>query len=137
MKSFEIQLHRGGTWKTDSIYDDRAFAEMKAHRVEESPRYGNLQIIEEIYDEKTEKTKLRSIYRDKGFQETNAKKAETARAKDDNILNHSKREREYKTKRQSKQKPATNVPKFVINLTLIGLLGLGGMVALQFFSAMN
>ena len=137
MKSFEIQLHRGGTWKTDSIYDDRGLAEMEARRLEESPRYGNLRIIEEIYDEKTEKTKLRTIYRDKGFQEKIAKKAETARAKDHNILNHSKREREYKTKRQSKQKPATNVPKIVINLTLIGLLGLGGMVALQFLSAMN
>ena len=86
MKSFEIQLYRGGTWKTDSIYDDRALAEMEARRMEESPRYGNLRIIEEIFDEKTETTKLRTIYRDKGFQDKIAQKAENLRIKDKSVL---------------------------------------------------
>ncbi len=96
MKSFEIQLYRGGTWKTDSIYDDRALAEMEARRMEDSPRYGNLRIIEEIFDEKSDTTKLRTIYRDKGFQDRIAKKAETLRIKDKNALNNQSRERNYK-----------------------------------------
>jgi hypothetical protein len=137
MKSFEIQLYRGGTWKTDSIYDDRALAEMEARRMEESPRYGNLRIIEEIFDEKTETTKLRTIYRDKGFQDKIAQKAENLRIKDKSVLNHGKRERNYKTRRQAKKKPTANVTKIVLNLLLIALVGGAGMFALQFLSAMQ
>ncbi len=62
MKSFEIQLFRDGTWKTDSIYDDRGLAELEARRMETSPRYKKLRIIEEVYDEKSETTKIRTIY---------------------------------------------------------------------------
>jgi hypothetical protein len=75
---------------------------MEARRMENSPRHGNLRIIEEIYHEKTEKTKLRTIYRDKGFQEKIAKKTESARIQGKNVQQHKQREREYKTKRQQK-----------------------------------
>jgi len=76
MKSFEIQVYKSRTWKTDSIYDDRALAEMEARRMEDSLGFGNLRIIEEIYNEKSETTRLRTIYRDKGFQEKIAQTAE-------------------------------------------------------------
>lgn len=48
-----------GPGRPNSIYDNRGLTEMEARRMEESPRYGNLRIIEEKYDEKT---KLRTIY---------------------------------------------------------------------------
>ena len=99
MKSFEIQLYRSGTWKTDSIYDDRALAEMEARRMEDSARFSSLRIIEEIFDERTETTKLRTIYRDKGFQQKLAKKAENLRNKDKSVLNIKNRERNYETRR--------------------------------------
>lgn len=137
MKSFEIQLYRSGSWKTDSIYDDRALAEMEARRMEQSPRYGNLRIIEEIFDEKTETAKLRTIYRDKGFQEKVARKATDLRNKDKTALNYKIRERNYETRRQAQKKPATNVLKTVLNLLLIALLGGAGMLALQYLSTMK
>lgn len=137
MKSFEIQLYRSGTWKTDSIYDDRALAEMEARRMEESARYGNLRIIEEIFDEKTDTTKLRTIYRDKGFQEKIAQKAANLRTKDQSALNHKNRERNYQTRRQAKKKPGMNVMKIVLNLLLIALVGGAGMIALQYLSTMK
>ena len=137
MKSFEIQLYRSGTWKTDSIYDDRALAEMEARRMEGSTRYGSLRIIEEIFDEKTDTTKLRTIYRDKGFQEKIAQKAETLRNKDKSVLNHKKRDGKYNTQQQAQKKSTTNVTKIVLNLLLIALVGGAGMFALQYLSAMQ
>ena len=137
MKSFEIQLYRSGTWKTDSMYDDRALAEMEARRMEGSTRYGSLRIIEEIFDEKTDTTKLRTIYRDKGFQEKIAQKAETLRNKDKSVLNHKKRDGKYNTQQQAQKKSTTNVTKIVLNLLLIALVGGAGMFALQYLSAMQ
>lgn len=137
MKSFEIQLYRSGAWKTDSIYDDRALAEMEARRMETSARYANLRIIEEVYDEKSDSTKLRTIYRDRAFQEKVAKKSETVRLKDKHNNNTQKRARKYETRRQAKAKSGGNMTKIIINLVLIGVVGIAGMVALQYMSAMQ
>lgn len=137
MKSFEIQIYRSGTWKTDSIYDDRALAEMEARRMDDSPRYGNLRIIEEVWDENTETTTYRTVFRDKAFQEKIAGKTEAARLKKNSVQNNEKREGEYKTKRQPKSKPNTKISKIIINLGLIGLVGIAGMIALQYLSTME
>ncbi len=137
MKSFEIQLFRDGTWKTDSIYDDRGLAELEARRMETSPRYKKLRIIEEVYDEKSETTKLRTIYRDKDFKEKVAKQTENARQKETNKKIVTKRERQYEIRRQNKNKSGGNFTRIAINLTLIAVVGIAGMVALKYLSAMS
>jgi len=137
VKSFEIQLFREGTWKTDSIYDDRGLAEMEARRMETSPRYKNLRIIEEAYDEKSETTKLRTIYRDKNFMEKLAKRTEKVRQEETNQTIVTKREREYETRRQKKKKSGSNFTRIAINLTLIAVVGIAGIVALKYLSAMS
>jgi hypothetical protein len=137
MKSFEIQLYRDGNWKTDSIYDDRGLAEMEARRMEHSPRYRNIRIVEEIYNENTEVTSLRTIYRDKRFQEKITQKTKSALEKRDSKPRKNNREREMKRRRRPEPKPKNNFSKIAINLGLIGLLGIAGLVALQYFSALN
>jgi hypothetical protein len=137
MISFEIQLFREGTWKTDSIYDERGLAELEARRMETLPRYKNLRIIEEVYDEKSETTKLRTIYRDKGFMEKVAKQTEKSRLKDSHVEIVTKREQDYQTRRQQKNKSGSNFTRIAINLTLIAVVGIAGMVALKFLSNMS
>ena len=78
MKSFEIQRYRDGAWKTDSIYDDRELAEMEARRMEASGRFGSLRILEETYNEQSKNTSMRTIYRDKQYQEKIVEKTQSS-----------------------------------------------------------
>ena len=110
---------------------------MEARRMEGSPRTGNLRIIEEIYDEKFDSTRIRTIYRDKGFQKKFAKITESTRIKEKSIQTHEMRERNYKTSRQKKQKNTTSVTKIVLSLMLIAIVGVAGMLAQQNLSKMN
>ncbi len=63
MVVYEIHTIRDGAWKIDSIFDDRDLAVLEAHRVERTFRYAGVRVIEETYDEATDRTVTRTIYR--------------------------------------------------------------------------
>jgi hypothetical protein len=63
MKTYELQTYNRTAWKIDSMFDDADMAIEEARRVEESRRYSGIRVIEEIYDEATNRTTTRTIFR--------------------------------------------------------------------------
>lgn len=63
MKAFEIHTFQGGRWKIDSVFDDRELAVFEAQRMEGSRRYSGVRVVEETFDEGTQQTSTRTIYR--------------------------------------------------------------------------
>ncbi len=62
MKSFEIQTYKDGNWRIDSIFDDRDLALFEARRVEEGNKYSGVRVIEENYDEASNRAPSRTIF---------------------------------------------------------------------------
>lgn len=65
MKAFEIHTFRDGQWKVDSVFDDRELAVHEARKVDEGSRYAGVRVIEENYDEASDLTTTRTIFRGK------------------------------------------------------------------------
>lgn len=63
MRSFEIQTFNGGKWKTDSVFDDRDLAIDEAKKIDVGARYSGVRVVEENYDEATDKVTSRTLYR--------------------------------------------------------------------------
>ena len=75
MKSFEVQTHRSSQWQTDSTYDDRELAGLRARQIEEKERSDPVRVVEEVFQERTQKYVRRTIYRDDKFQQSAKTKA--------------------------------------------------------------
>jgi hypothetical protein len=63
MRAFEIHTFAGGKWKIDSVFDDRELAVFEAQRIDESNRYAGVRVIEENFDEQTQKSTVKTIFR--------------------------------------------------------------------------
>ena len=73
LKVFEIHTLRDGAWKIDSIFDDRERAVMKGERMGRNARYQEVLVVEETFDEETERVGTLTIYRStKERQQTEA-----------------------------------------------------------------
>jgi hypothetical protein len=68
---FEIHIFRDQAWKVDSVFDDRELAVYEAQRIEKTGRYPGVRVIEELYDEATERTKTRTVYRSSKIDKEN------------------------------------------------------------------
>jgi hypothetical protein len=60
---FEIHTFREGTWKIDSVFDDKDLAIYEAQRMEKGGRFSAVRVVQETYDEETQKTGTRTVYR--------------------------------------------------------------------------
>ena len=60
---FEIHTFRSGNWKIDSVFDDKELAVYEAQRIEKAGRFSAVRVIQEIYDEETQRTSVRTVYR--------------------------------------------------------------------------
>ncbi len=63
MVVYEIHTHRDGTWKIDSVFDDKDLAVLEATRLERSNRHPAVRVVEETVDEATDHKVTRTIYR--------------------------------------------------------------------------
>jgi hypothetical protein len=63
MRAFEIHTFADGKWKIDSVFDDRELAMFEAQRIDESNRYAGVRVIEELFDESTQKTATKTLFR--------------------------------------------------------------------------
>ncbi len=68
---YEIHTLRDGEWKIDSIFDDRDLALQEGHRIEHSNRFSAVRVVEETFDEATEKGSTRTIYRGTAIDRAN------------------------------------------------------------------
>lgn len=79
MRAFEIHTFRDGQWKVDSVFDDRDLAVHEARKVDENGRYAGVRVIEENYDELSDLTTTRTIFR--GKKDAGRAKAKTPAAR--------------------------------------------------------
>ena len=63
MSTFEIQVYKSGNWNVDSYFDDRDVALSEAGRLDESVRHSDVCVVEENYDESSDQTTTKSIFR--------------------------------------------------------------------------
>ena len=77
---FEIHTFRDGVWKIDSVFDDKELAVNEAQRMERSGRYSAIRVVEESFDEKTEKGNTRTVYRSTKVDRINSETAERRKA---------------------------------------------------------
>ncbi len=68
---YEIHTLRDGDWKIDSIFDDRDLALQEGHRIDHSNRFSAVRVVEETFDEDTEKGSTRTIYRGTAIDRAN------------------------------------------------------------------
>jgi hypothetical protein len=76
MKAYEIHTFKDGVWKIDSVFDDRELALHEANKIDEGSRYAAVRVIEENYDEISDLTTTRTIFR--GTRSATKRKAEAA-----------------------------------------------------------
>jgi len=130
MRAFEIHTFQGGKWKIDSVFDDRDLAVFEAQRMDGSKRYVGVRVVEERFDEKTQQTAVRTIY--KGTSVDNAtpieqpKKQKGAKAAPRGATG---------TRRPGKAPAVKKAPKsnslLIAIFSVIVVVGLGAMIALR------
>ena len=76
MVAYEIHTFRDGAWKIDSVFDDKDLAVFEAQRIERSSRFSAVRVVEETFDEATDRTVNRTIYRSSKADKINAEVAE-------------------------------------------------------------
>lgn len=69
---FEIHTFREGKWKIDSIFDDKDLATYEAQRMERGNRFSAVRVIQETFDEETQRTSTRTVYRSTKVDRMNA-----------------------------------------------------------------
>jgi hypothetical protein len=60
---FEIHTFRDGKWKIDSVFDDKELAIYEAQRMDKGGRFSAVRVVQETYDEETQRTSIRTVYR--------------------------------------------------------------------------
>ncbi len=70
--SYEIHTFVSGEWKIDSIFDSRDLALSEARRIDEGTRYSAVRVIEESFDEATQRVNSWTIFRGTKVDKGNA-----------------------------------------------------------------
>jgi hypothetical protein len=135
MRAFEIHTFRDGQWKVDSVFDDRELAIHEARKVDDNGRYAGVRVIEENYDESSDLTTTRTIFRGK----KEAAKSKAARYSAQNSPRAGRRgaaEREpsRKPRGRSKENKSSNVLVPVLILLLLVVTGVAVMLGLHYVS---
>lgn len=129
MVVYEIHTFRDGAWKIDSIFDDRDLAMLEAQRVERAKRYSGVRVVEETFDEVTDKTVTRTIYRSSRVDKPNTE-AFHRRAE---AIQHPTRARPSRPEQPAKRPASLHHVLVVATLTAGAILfsGLGAIYALN------
>ena len=61
LTAFEIQVLNRGNWKIDSIFDDEEMARFEADRVFGRGGYDGVRVVQEMYNETTNTTAVRTV----------------------------------------------------------------------------
>ena len=127
MKCFEIHTFQDGKWKIDSVFDDRELALFEARRVDEGSRYSGVRVIEEKYDEASDLTTTRTIFRG-GNVDRVEKARKAAQARGASYGNRGAGSREPGRGRRPRKKVKKS--NFVIPILILAVLFVSGLAAL-------
>lgn len=129
LKVFEIHTYRNGAWKIDSVFDDRDLALMEAERMDRGNRYSAVRVIEETFDDQTERGSTRTIFR-------------SSKAERINVANQARQQQGLKV---AKAPPRSRPPKrkkslvkqLVIASFAFAAIGGGGLVLIYFLNSLS
>lgn len=132
MRAFEIHTYQDGKWKIDSVFDDRELALFEARRVDEGSRYSGVRVIEENYDEASDLTTTRTIFRGgTADRQERARKAKTATTSRAAVRKGAGGREPSKGKQAKRGKKKSNPLIPVLILTVLVIAGLAAMFGLQ------
>ena len=116
--SFEIYSFKNGNWMLDSVHDDKNMAIHQGRMLVASPHHMAIRVIEESYNDESDKSVSRIIYKEqKGKEEEKPKKLPPKKKKGKGGSAGN---------RKKKKKKKGNFSKNIVMLTLsIGGIGLG------------
>ena len=133
MRAFEIHTYTDGQWKVDSVFDDRDLAVHEARKVDENGRYAGVRVIEENYDDVTDLTTTRTIFRGKNESTKSNSRRPTAK-KSSRARNRGRAERKQngkgRARPQKKKSGGVLVP--VLILCLLVISGVAVMFGLHY-----
>ena len=137
MKAFEIHTYLGGRWKIDSVFDDRDLAVFEAERMDVSGRYPGVRVVEETFDEASNSTTNRTIFRgakvakanEEEFRKSAAVRRQVVTAREERKVTSVARQRQLK--REAVQKKTSPVRLITILILLAGFAG-GAMFGLSY-----
>jgi len=74
-KSFEVYAYKAGNWNIDSVYDDKQQALHEARILLESRHLTGVKVIQETYDEESEKSSSMVVFNEtKGIEKPKPKR---------------------------------------------------------------
>ena len=137
MRAYEIHTFAGGKWKIDSVFDDRDLALFEASRMEESGRHAGVRVIEEEFEESTQKTRVRTIYRGSKLESSNAAALEKAKEMRVQAAQHKAEIAQEKQRKRveavrAEKARQTNPFRLVSVFAIIALIGLSAVIGLRF-----
>ncbi|MHA1109268.1 MAG: hypothetical protein ACTSQV_09140 [Alphaproteobacteria bacterium] len=135
MRAFEIHTLGRGKWKIDSVFDDRELALFEAGRMETSRRFSGIRVIEENFDEDSQKTTTRTIFRGSTANGAKAK----PKTKGGGGAKAGKAARGKAPARNAKRKKTDEKKKsslgFMIGILALSIcVGIGAIIALRVLS---
>ena len=133
MKAFEIHTFGGGQWKVDSVFDDRGLAIFEAQRMEGSGRFAAIRVIEEDYNEQSNRTTTRTIFRGSKVEATNTAALDRSRkAREESVAARGAAEADIRERGRQRREKASNPYLMVGIVTLLGLAAIGALIGLQY-----
>ena len=133
MRAFEIHTFTDGQWKVDSVFDDRDLAVHEARKVDENGRYAGVRVIEENYDDVTDLTTTRTIFRGKN-EATKSNSPRPTAKKSSHARNRGKagRKQNGKARARPQKKKSGGVLVPVLILCLLVISGVAVMFGLHY-----
>jgi len=124
--SFEIYSFKGGNWMLDSVHDDKNMAIHQGRMLIASPHHMAIRVVQETYDEATDNTTSKIIYKEqKGGDDDKQKKKPEKKAGP-----------AKKGKRKKKKKGNTSKSLMILVISVggigLGLLALLGILIAKF-----
>ena len=140
MRAFEIHIYQGGRWNIDSIFDDRGLAMHEAQRMDRSGRYVGIRVVEEVFNEDTEETSSRTIFRGTRVDQANTEHLERRKeTRNEAMADRRRRKTEQVTTRKKKARAAkqkkSNPVRLIVMFALLAALAIGGLIGLQYLQA--
>ena len=124
--TFEIYSFKNGNWSVDSVYDDKQLAIHQARLLLESRHHMAIKVMEESYDEATDKSMSKVVFSKKKSDEP--PKSTYKKPEDEG-----KKAKSGSKKKKKKKKAASSGSNTLIKFTLsLGSIALGLISLLTF-----
>ena len=133
MRAYEIHTFRDGVWKVDSVFHDREQAMSEAQKIDEGTRYAGVKVLEEKWDEASDQTTTRTLFRGGAAKnDLPAKPREVAKRTNSGHRNGTGKERS----RSGKEKKSSFIVPIMV-LVAIVVVACGALIGLQHLSVLK